>query len=269
MSEMTELQAEAWLASFASSKTRAAYRSDLSVFLAWCDAQQINPLHATAEHVAQFRFDVVTAGARESTARRRASAVAGFLRAHQPAELEGQPAAGDGTSSTGVLSDDDRDRILGVLPDQSAKAQVLVALLLLDGLKLDEILDLDVPDISGQLPHLDAHVSRDTAAALFSLHPTTSRFLHGHLGDRSAGPLLVGRRGAEARLTRFGADYLVKQAGRDAGLDAPLTTNVLRRSFVSHAHHSGQAVDDIRRRVGHHDVRTTRRLFPSPGDGHG
>jgi len=64
---------------------------------------------------------------------------------------------------------------------------------------------------------------------LFTLHATTSLFLHDHVGDRSAGPLLVGR-SDDARLTRFGADYLIRQAGRDAGLDTPLTTNTLRRT---------------------------------------
>jgi len=35
---------------------------------------------------------------------------------------------------------------------------------------------------------------------------------------------------------------------------------------VSHAHDAGDRVDDIRRRVGHQDVRTTRRLLPTAED---
>ena len=256
---------EAWLASLASPNTRSAYRNDFAVFVAWCQARQVSPLRATAADAEQFRADLIAAGAHEATVRRRVSAVHSFLRASH-AEVQADSAVGHGTSSTVLLSDDDRARLLGVLPEQSATAQVLIGLLLLDGLKLNEILDLDVADISGRLPQLDVDVTRDAVAELFTLHPTTSTFLHDHLGGRSVGPLLTGRGNDEGRLTRFGADYLVKRAGRDAGLGAPLTTSVLRRAYVSHAHQAGDQVDDIRHRVGHHDVRTTRRLLPARED---
>jgi site-specific recombinase XerD len=253
----------------ASPNTRSAYRNDFAVFIAWCVARQLSPVRATAADVEGFRADLIAAGAREGTANRRASAVYSFLRTFRGAEDRAEPAAGQGASSTALLSDDDCGRLLGVLPEQSATAQVLIGLLLLDGLKLNEILDLDVPDISGHLPQLDVSVTRDAAAELFTLHPTTSTYLHDHLGGRSVGPLLRGRGIDEGRLTRFGADYLIKRAGRTAGLDAPLTTNMLRRAYVSHAHDAGGQVDDIRHRVGHHDVRTTRRLLPALEDSPG
>jgi site-specific recombinase XerD len=256
---------EAWLESLASPNTRAAYRNDFAVFMAWCQARRVNPLQATAADAEQFRSDLVAAGAPEGTARRRASAVHSFLRPRQGAEDRGGPAMGHGSSSTVLLDQDDRARLLGVLPEQSANAQVLIGLLLLDGLKLNEILDLDVPDISGAPPRLDVSVTRDATEELFTLHPTTSSYLHDHLAGRSLGPLLRGRGSEEGRLSRFGADYLVKRAGRDAGLRAPLTVNVLRRAYVSHAHDAGDHVEDIRHRVGHHDVRSTRRLLPPAG----
>jgi site-specific recombinase XerD len=255
---------EEWLGSLASPNTRAAYRADLAVFVAWCESRQVSPLQATAADAARFRSDLISSGSREATARRRTSAVHSFLRATQEVEEPTGLAAGHGTSSTALLGEDDRTRLLLALREQSPKAQVLIGLLLLDGLKLDEILGLDVPDISGRLPALDVSVTRDAAEELFTLHPMTSSFLHAHLDDRASGPLLTGR-GDDARLTRFGADYLVKRAGRDAGLRTPLTMNVLRRSYVSHAHVAGDEVEDIRHRVGHQDVRTTRRLLP-PGE---
>jgi site-specific recombinase XerD len=244
----------------ASPNTRAAYRNDLAVFVAWCEARQVSPLHATTTDVERFRSDLLAAGSREGTVSRRASAVQSFLRGTRGPDAHTESGVAHGASSTVLLSDDERARLLSVLPGQSAKAQVLIGLLLLDGLKLDEILDLDVPNVSGRLPNLDVSVTRDAAAQLFTLHPTTSTFLHDHLSDRCVGPLLTGR-ADDTRLTRFGADYLVKRAGRDAGLDAPLTTNALRRAYVSHAHEAGEGVDDIRHRVGHQNVRTTRRLL--------
>src|SRR5215212_9046028 len=115
---------EAWLGSLASANTQSAYRNDLAVFVAWCEARQISPLQATATDAEQFRSDLIAAGSRETTARRRASAVRSFLRAAHGAELRTESGVGHGPSSTVLLNGDDRARLLGVLPEQSAKAQV-------------------------------------------------------------------------------------------------------------------------------------------------
>jgi integrase len=262
---------DAWLDSLPSLNTRAAYRADLAAFLAWCDANDVAPLGATGETAAAFRRDLVTGGTSEGTAKRRASAVHSFVRSLAaeatgvaPAGEQGVPEPGDGASSTVALDDGERRRLLAALPGQAPKAQVLISLLLLDGLKLDEVLRLDVGDVRGGHPRFGVDVVRDDAVEAFTLHPTTSSALQLHLADHAAGPLLPGRGDAATRLSRFGADYLVKRAGRDAGLSTPLTTNALRRTYVSHAHASGEALDDIRRRLGHDDVRTTRRYLPDP-----
>jgi site-specific recombinase XerD len=64
------------------------------------------------------------------------------------------------------------------------------------------------------------------------------------------------------RLTRFGADFLIKRAGSAAGIDEPMSSNTLRRSFVAQEHAAGTTLRDIRDRVGHRDVRTTMRHLP-------
>lgn len=255
---------DAWLASLPSSNTRAAYRADLATFLRWCAAKGVAPLAATSDTALAFRGDLLDGGARAATAKRRASAVQSFVRSLGH-DVPDAPEPGDGASSTVGLDDDERRRLLAALPGQPSKAQVLVALLLLDGLKLDEVLRLDAGDLRGTPPHVDVGVRRDDAVEALALHPTTSRVVDRHLGGRRTGPLLPGRGDPPARLSRFGADYLVKRAGRDAGLTAPLTTNALRRTYVSHAHAAGDQLDDIRRRVGHDDIRTTRRYLPTPG----
>jgi integrase/recombinase XerD len=164
-------------------------------------------------------------------------------------------------STTFELSPAHRSALLTSLHVVPPKAQVLMAMLMLDGLKLDEVLAFDAGDISGVLPCLDVTVTRDDAERQLPLHPTTSGFVAAHLGSRSDGPLLGGRSDDAARMTRFGADYLVKQAGRAAGLLVPLTTNMLRRSYVTDAHAAGVDLEQIRRQLGHDDVRTTRRYL--------
>lgn len=273
-------QVEAWLSTFAAANTRAAYRRDLAVFLAWCQERGLSAAEATQADAALVeRFqEQLTASGSEATARRRSSAVHGFLQWCAPSSGEAGggcgSAAGGNDSTTIALSSDHLDEVLRVLAPQVTKAQVLVTLLVLDGLKLDEVLALDVGDIGdvgGRPPRFDVEVTRGPHTQRLSLHPTTSQAMGVHLSERTDGggdgPLLLGRGGLGSRLTRFGADYLVKQVGRAAGLGTPLTSNVLRRTYVGHAHARGDTLDDIRHRVGHNDVRTTRRYLPDGDHG--
>jgi integrase/recombinase XerD len=270
----TEHHIETWLSTFSSTNTRTAYRNDVAVFVAWCGVQGISPLRADAATVEAFRHQLLASGAAPSTASRRTSAVHGFVRSvaedgdGAPTAAAAGPAPGDGASTTVALSDAERARVLEALPGQVPKAQVLIAMLLLDGLRLDEVLALDTADVTGRPPDLRVRLTRDGTPGELTLHPTTAAVTAVLLANRADagndGPLLGGRGEGSPRLTRFGADYLVKRAGREADLDAVLTANVLRRTYVSSAHAAGDALDDIRQRLGHRDARTTRRYLPEP-----
>jgi integrase/recombinase XerC len=81
------------------------------------------------------------------------------------------------------------------------------------------------------------------------------------------GPLFTGPsrgRAGAVRLTRFGVDHLLKQAAAAAGIRRAVSANVLRRTHVTTAQGAGVPIDDIRQRMGHRDVRTTRRYLASP-----
>ena len=85
----------------------------------------------------------------------------------------------------------------------------------------------------------------------------------------SPGPLFIGPsrgRAGSTRLTRFGADHLIKQAATAAGIERPVSANVLRRTHVTTAQRAGVPIDDIRHTMGHIDVRTTRRYLDTVRD---
>ena len=89
----------------------------------------------------------------------------------------------------------------------------------------------------------------------------TTNALKSYLDGRTRGPLLLGESPARAsgRLTRFGADYLLKRISAEAGLEQPISANTLRRSYVTRAFAKGASVEAIRDQLGHTDSRTTRR----------
>jgi integrase len=85
----------------------------------------------------------------------------------------------------------------------------------------------------------------------------------------SPGPLFVGpprSRADPIRLTRFGADHLLKQAAAAAGIKRPVSANVLRRTHVTAAQRAGVPIEEIRQHMGHRDVRTTRRYLTPTDD---
>src|SRR6478735_616645 len=69
-----------WLATLASTNTRAAYAVDLARFGQWCVAQQAVPLRADAATIAAFHAAQQAAGHSVATQRRRWSALSSFYR---------------------------------------------------------------------------------------------------------------------------------------------------------------------------------------------
>lgn len=268
-----------WLDSLRSPNTRSAYRLDLSAYLRWCAAVGVAPLAPAPGDVDRFRTDPALPAGRAASARR-GSALAAFLRFAQapastpsaptPSAVGSAPGRATSASSTAVLDEGERRGLLGSLGDHGTATQVLVRLLLVEGLKLDEALGLDAQQVSVDAPPLRVALARRPPVEL-ELEPATAAVIAGHLGGRRHGPLLVSasrREPAGTRLSRHGADYLLRRAGVRSGLTVPLTSNVLRRTHAEHAHASGRALDAIANRMGHDDVRTTRRyLDPTPTTG--
>jgi site-specific recombinase XerD len=94
----------------------------------------------------------------------------------------------------------------------------------------------------------------------------SARRLSRYLGRRRRGPLFLsdtpGRE--SSRLTRFGADHILKKVAATARISTRLSANALRRRYVTTAVASGSDVYDIRDHLGHRDVRTAMRyLEPS------
>ncbi len=282
-----------WLASLGSANTRAAYRLDIATYLRWCDGRGAGPLPGdtadTLHLVEEFRVDPQLAAGAAAVARR-VAALRAFLRFAAPTvdarsdaipadrRTGPEPSVATGTrtrstatsSPTVPLDAHERTHLLDTLAAQPSAAQVLVAMLLLDGLKLDEVLRLDAAGLHGRPPAVHVVVPRVDPHRV-ALHPTTAAVVTRHLAGRRDGPLLTSASRREppgSRLTRHGADYLVRRAGVGAGLSAPLTSNVLRRTYAAHAHAEGRSLRDIALRMGHDDPRSTRRyLSPHPGAG--
>jgi site-specific recombinase XerD len=264
-----------FLDSCRSANTQAAYRTDLAHLAAWCRGRgKLDLLTVDAADIARYRTECESSGASPATVARRLCAIASFS-AYTAAHGDVAVTLAEGniarptlaaTSSAELLSDHDADALLASADDAGPRAAVAIRLLMLDGLKVGEVIRADAADVRGRSnTTLDLHSS---PSRTITLHRETGAAIRTYLGRRRDGPLLLSeRRGrTPARLSRFGLDYLVKQTAQAAGLDQAVSGNTLRRRYVNAAHTHGADLDTIRRNTGHTDVRTIRRYLPHERD---
>jgi len=264
--ELTGALVTAWLDSHRSPNTRAAYGGDLGQFWGWCEDEGRIPLDASVEDVARYFAWCDTRGASSATLARRMSSLDSFFRFARAARyVDANPIADAPrpavavASATSVLDDVDAAALLRASDRLGAKTAALVRLLMRDGLRLGEVVGADVNDFDTARPAL--LVGRRGRVRPVPLSAPTARRLSRYLDKRRPGALLLSESpGRETeRLTRLGADYLIKKAGRAARVDARVSSNALRRRYVAAAVATGAHVDDVRDQSGQRDVSTLQR----------
>jgi site-specific recombinase XerD len=262
--------AAAWLETHAAANTQSAYRTDLETFGRWCAKNGAIPIRADAATLVAFQAAREAAGDSASTLRRRWSALSSFyeyavsndavetnpvLGAVRPRIPKGDP------SPTVQLSAQAVEDYRTVAAALDPRLDALVALLVCDGLKIGEALALDIEDVTGKPPKTSVTIRRRGVSKQVMLDTRTARAVLRCAGPRRRGPLFTSNRSAAAdsprRLTRFGADHLIRQLTTDKA--TRVTANELRRFHITANHAAGADIDSVRDRAGLADVRSVRR----------
>ena len=263
-----------WVCSHRSLNTRAAYRSDIDVFRSWWGRHRRRaPLTATEADVDRFEQACVDAGGSEATVARRVSALSSFFTfAVVRGAIARSPVRGVRRPPTTATPTADLDavEVADVVRSSArhgARASLLVGLLLFDGLKLAEVLAAEADDVAIKGRDASITVLRHGHRVGQQLDRRTASAAITYLAGRTDGPLLLGESPTRpsGRLTRYGVDYLLKRISADAGLTPAISANTLRRSYVATAVAGGASVESIRERLGHTDIRTTRRHLSDDG----
>lgn len=262
---------EGWLSTQPSANTRAAYCSDLDSFGRWCAEHGTIPLTADTATLVAFQAAREADGDSASTIRRRWSALSSFydfavdrhltsinptIGADRPRVLAGDPSPTLRLSAEAVAS------YRAVAAALDPRLDALVALVVADGLKVGEALALDIDDVSGKSPATTITVRRRGQSKRIVLDRESARAVRRCVGKRLTGPVFVSERsstsGGPNRLTRFGADHLIRQLRTDSAKE-PVTANAFRRFHISNRESGGIVLDEIRDGAGLADVRSVRR----------
>ncbi len=267
---------DAWLASRTSDNTRAAYRIDLTTFGRWCAQRRAIPLTVDTATLLAFGTARQAAGDSDATIRRRWSSLSSFYQyAVDAGALARNPVVGitrptpppSDVSDTAVLSAEAVDAYLTSAAALDRRLDALVSLIVLDGIKLGEALALDVGDITGRPPKVMLTIRRNGRTRQVELSSASARAVRRCAGRRRDEPLFTSdqrtRQRSGHRLSRFGADHLIRQLRDDN--DQRVTANALRRFYVTSGHRAGATIDELRDGAGLADVRGVARYLLVPG----
>jgi integrase/recombinase XerD len=243
-SDLHQATLDQWLGQLSSPNTRAAYRSDLGAFGQWCAARGAIPLTADTATLVEFQAARAACGDSPATLRRRWSALSSFYdfavashaREVNPTVGAARPRASeDGATPTEPLSADAIASCRALAAALDVRLDALVALIVADGLKIGEALALDIDDVARRRSATTITVRRRGETKRMVVDAETARALRRCVGARTSGPVFTSERGSTGnpdRLTRFGADYLIRQLRTDDPHQR-VTANALRRFHVA------------------------------------
>lgn len=275
-----------WLLGYNSPHTRRAYARDLAGWTSWCAGLDVEPLHAERVHVdAWARHLTEQRRLAAATVARRLAAVSAFYRwcvleqhlAANPAVHVRRPDVDPDSSTTLGLTADQARALLAAAAEHSPRMHALVALLLVDGLRISEALALDVHhvrdvDRGHRIAQLQRKGGRTARAAL---PPLVADAVDTYLAYRAAladtttaeldGALFVTRPGARWRPGNA-ARALAALATR-AGIPraSRVTPHALRHAAITLALDAGVPLHEVQDFAGHRDPRSTRRYDRARG----
>ncbi|WP_117215430.1 tyrosine-type recombinase/integrase [Allorhizocola rhizosphaerae] len=277
---------EAWLANRRlSANTREAYRRDVANFLAWCLDGGIDPLQAMFTHVNTYarhleqQIDVRTGRPlTPATVARKLSGLSSWydfmiklgVVGTNPVAGADRPYVSRDHSATVGMSPSEVDALLYTAALDSARAHAIVTLLADLGLRVGELVALDIADLGHERGHRTVRFhAKGGKQRRRALAPGTAEAVDSYLrqrGERAgvapeelSGPLFVTDKGRP--VDRHAIFRLVRRLAEKAGIPsaAKLSPHSLRHAFATTARAEGVPLEDVQDAMGHADPRTTRR----------
>jgi len=273
------VDAPSWIERFArhlaserrlSPHTVSAYGRELAAFAHWCERAGLGDLaRLDSQHVRSFAARSHAAGLQPRSVQRRLSALRSFfgfliregaLRRNPALDVRA-PKAGKRLPHT--LDVDQMSALLALRPDGTLQLRdlALMELLYSSGLRLAELVGLDLPDLD--LTDRTVRVmGKGSKARIMPVGAQAVAALRRWLRARAAlaapgeSAVFVGRRGR--RLGARAIQLLVAQHGRAQGLAVGVHPHLFRHSFATHLLESSRDLRAVQELLGHASISTTQ-----------
>lgn len=260
----------AWIASYGSTATRSAYRTDVQRFLEFLDAGNLDLLEAGRKHVDAFvrsREQLDT----PSTLRRRIAAISALYRyamsegliQRNPTEAIRRPVVDQDHSASESLTHPEAVRFLDAAKRHSRRTHALVLLLLDTGIRISEALDTTEADLGSDRLKIrrkggkTAIIPLSTSLRIVLRELTETTGTEIARGDEPSRPIFRTRTGAAWK--RTDAARTMRVISQESDLEKTVTPHVLRHTHATLALSHGVPLHHLQDSLGHSDPRTTRR----------
>ena len=246
--------------------TRAAYEIDLRLWGRWLAHHDIHPLEADRATIELWMRAEEERGLAPATVARRIGTVRSWYRyAVEEGHIKVDPGARIKPPKVRDRVDlpyldrwDMAELVRVATLHHRPEARCLVIILGYNGLRISEVLGLDVENYtrSGGWDSI-TFVRKGGKPASVPLVADACRAIEACIGDRTTGPLLRNCEGR--RMTRTNAHYLIDQLVAQTTISKHVTPHTFRRSFVSIGLDAGVSLTDMAMSAGHEAVSTTMR----------
>ncbi|WP_233004338.1 site-specific tyrosine recombinase XerD [Exiguobacterium aurantiacum] len=255
-----------------STNTRQAYASDLTQYLSTLTQLEVTEWNeVTRAHIVKHMEELSQAGRAASSLRRAVSSIRTF---HHHLKMT------DGATTDPALyletpkaerhlpdtwSQDEVERLLDSVPTSDPLAlrdRAMLELLYGTGMRVSELLGLDLDDLQFELGYLQCE-GKGESARIIPVSSVAQGFVERYiqqarngLGGRETEALFLNGRGG--RLSRQGFWKMIKRRAKEAGIQKEITPHVLRHSFATHLLENGADLRAIQQMLGHADLSTTQ-----------
>lgn len=184
---------------------------------------------------------------------------------HSPVAEVRRPRVSRKSQAVGITGAELR-RLLEKAEKHSPRAAALFVVLMLTGVRIDEVLGADVRDYGSDAGHRTLRVTRKGNKRTRVVLPAMAmRALDLHLQSRAEGPISC-TLGTQQRWKYGPAAKQLSVLFRRAGISEEATAHSLRHSYATEALAMGVPLQDVQDAMGYADPRTTRRY--DRGRGH-
>lgn len=259
-----------------SQNTVAAYRNDLTQMAAFIAAEQAKDsirsydelLKSYLLNLREKRYSAATTARKVASARSffKFMVDSGRMRRNPTENL---PAPHVSRHSLRFLSSSEYDRLLagaaGLSTPEARRDVVMLELLYATGLRISELVSLNVADIDLEEKRVHINSGRQVPFDR-GLSMVLANFLRNDrldlLYDETEQALFLNRRGK--RLTRQGFWQIIKDYASRAGLGGRVTPRTLRHTFARHKLQDGADLRQLQQLLGHAYISSTRVYRQSP-----
>lgn len=257
----------------ASHNTLSAYKRDLSAFNEYITKKSGDALKASADDVNSYKSFLTTKGFSSSSVSRAMSSVRSFykfllvdgtIKDNPSKNLKNDKVE---KKSFEVLTSDEVEKLLEQ-PDRNTlkgiRDKAMLELMYATGMKVSELISLNVSDINLQLGYVTCHneATQKHDRTIF-LYPAAISSVKNYIDtsrkfliQEDDPALFINVNGS--RMTRQGFWKILKQYVSSAGIKKSITPHTLRHSFATHLLENGADIYDIKELLGHVDIASTQ-----------